>query len=115
MLQRAAAALAEMSAGGLAAPGPGGEPFDDPAFPSSAPTDAEPRPNPVAGRGKGQEHVFAVVVGDAVSPSSEPLDHEGDEVAYCLGHHRLFTPIGAANILTGSHPYVVSNLTHLHI
>src|SRR5258705_9504332 len=104
-----------MPAGRLAAPGPGDEPFDDTAFPSSAPADAEPRTNPVVGCGKGQENRLAVVFRDSVSPRSHPLDFKLDEVAHWLRPPSAVHSDRAAIIFTELHPYVVSNLTHAHI
>src|SRR6267143_3021500 len=70
-----------MPAGWLVAPGRGGEAFDDPAFPPSAPADTEPSPDAVAGCDRGQEDPLPFVFGDAVSARPQPLDLELDEIA----------------------------------
>jgi hypothetical protein len=90
VLQRAAAALAEMPAQRLAAPRPGDEPFDSAAFLPSAPADAEPSADAITGHRKGQKDRLAVVVGDAVSTRPQPLDLELDQIAHRL--HWILVP-----------------------
>jgi hypothetical protein len=81
MLQRAAAATAEMSAGGIGAPGPGGDQFDDPALAPSSSGSAEPGANAVSRRRIRQKNRRALVFGDAVSACPQPIDDKLDEFA----------------------------------
>jgi len=72
MLQRTAAATAEMRARRIGAPTPRGHPLDDPPFASAASSGAETRPDAIARHRKGQKDRFAVVVGDAVPARPDP-------------------------------------------
>jgi hypothetical protein len=74
MLQRAAAAMAEMPAGGFGAPAPGGQPLDNPAFAPAAAAGAEPDTYMVARHREGQKHRLAVMFGDPVAARADPLD-----------------------------------------
>src|SRR5215831_188984 len=80
MLQRAAAAMAEMRARRSGAIFARVQPFDDPAFASAAAAGPEPRAHAVARHREGQKHRLATVFGDTVAPPAEPLDTKLDDL-----------------------------------
>ena len=79
MLQRTAAATAEMWARRIGTPTPRGQPLDDPPFASAASSGAETRPNAIARHREGQKDRFAVVVRDAVPARPDPRDRKLDD------------------------------------
>ena len=80
MLQRAAAAMAEMPARGIGVPRPGREPLDDLALASSAAAGAKPRADAIARDSEGQKDWLASVLGDTVSLRAESLDQKLDGI-----------------------------------
>ena len=85
MLNRAAAASAEMCARRFCAPLPGVQPFDNPALASTATAGAEPGADAVARHREGQKDRLAVAFGNAVSLRAKPFDRKlGEPVCASL-------------------------------
>ena len=79
MLNRAAAAAAEMRARRLGAPFPGVQRLENTALASSSSAGTVPRADAVARHREGQKDRFAIAFGNAVSLRAEPLDRKLDE------------------------------------
>ena len=90
MLQRAAAAMAKMRARRNGVSFPRVQPFDDPAFASSAAAGAEACADAIARHGEGHKHRRSVIFGDAVAAWPDPLYDKLDDTIQWTSLHGHF-------------------------
>ena len=80
MLERTAAASAEMPAWRYGTARARNNPLGDPAFAPRSASRAEPGAHAIAGYRVGQKHRFSRVERNAIALSAEPLDRQLDEL-----------------------------------